>query len=118
MIDDIYLRYIQFRALHRIFYTNNTLFKMVIKESDICNMYNKKNDSNEHMLLKCEKTANLWSNVTDWIRHIGLVEYEICDKDRILGAIDALAGPMLLSSTQRGLFLMLRSLIKFLIYIL
>ena len=28
MFDDVYLRYIQFRTMHRRFFTNNILFKM------------------------------------------------------------------------------------------
>ena len=35
MFDDIYLRYIQFRTLHRRFFTNNLLHKMRIKDSNM-----------------------------------------------------------------------------------
>ena len=34
IIDDIYLRYIQFRSLHRRLYTNNILYKIGIKDSE------------------------------------------------------------------------------------
>ena len=37
-IDDIYLRYIQYRTLHRRFYTNNVLCKIGIKDTEICNI--------------------------------------------------------------------------------
>ena len=59
-IDDIYLRYIQFRTLHRRFFTNNILLKMGIKDSSICNLCNREEDSNEHMLINCQISSNLW----------------------------------------------------------
>ena len=37
-------------------------------------------DSNEHMLLKCDKAAPLLNNVVDWIREFAIVEYEIGGK--------------------------------------
>ena len=46
---DEYLRYIQFRTLHRRFFTNNILLKMGIKDSSICNLCNREEDSNEHI---------------------------------------------------------------------
>ena len=36
MFDDVYLRYIQFRTLHRRFFTNNILVKMKQKPSILC----------------------------------------------------------------------------------
>ena len=36
MFDDVYLRYTQFRTLHRRFFTNNILFKMNQKASNLC----------------------------------------------------------------------------------
>ena len=59
MFDDIYLRYIQFRTLHRRFFTNNILFKMRIKDSPLCNFRQKYDDSNKHMLIECEKVKSL-----------------------------------------------------------
>ena len=56
-------------------------------ESDMSNMCNVEVDSNEHMhmLFECEKSTSLWQSVIDWIRQIGIAEYEICEKDKILG---------------------------------
>ena len=53
IIDDTYLRYIQFRTLHRRFYTNDILHKIGIKDSDMCSLCKKEKDSNEHMLIQC-----------------------------------------------------------------
>ena len=49
------------------------------------NMCNVEVDSNEHMLFECEKSTSLWQSVIGWIRQIGIVEYEICEEDNILG---------------------------------
>ena len=53
-IDGIYLRYIQFRTLHRRFYTNNILHKIGINDSETCGLCNREKDSNEHMLMLCD----------------------------------------------------------------
>ena len=60
-VEDIYLRYIQFGTLHRLFYTNKILCKMGIKD------------------------IQLWSNAEDWINEIGLVEYNLTNKIKNIG---------------------------------
>ena len=85
IIDDTYLRYIQFRTLHRRFYTNNILHKIEIKDSDICGLCKKEKDSNEHMLIQCEVSNTIWINVQSWIQEIGIEDYIITDEKKILG---------------------------------
>ena len=46
MFDGIYLRYIQFRTLHRRFYTDNLLYKMGLKDSPLCDFCHSFEDSN------------------------------------------------------------------------
>ena len=75
-INDIYLRYIQYRTLHRRFYTTNVLCKIGIKDTDICNICKTEVDSNEHMLLFCKGSDLLWKNTENWIRNIGLIDYD------------------------------------------
>ena len=87
MFDDIYLRYIQFRTLHRRFYTNNILFKMRIKDSPLCNFRNEHEDSNEHMLIECDNVKSLWLEVENWISDIGVVNYHINNRTIILGEL-------------------------------
>ena len=60
MFDDKYLRYIQFRALHRRFFTNNILYKMRIKDSPLCNFGL---SEDEHVLIECDKVKALWLKV-------------------------------------------------------
>ena len=76
-IDDIYLRYIQYRTLHRRFYTTNVLCKICIKDTDICNICKTEVDSNEHMLLFCKGSDSLWKSTENWSRNIGLIDYDL-----------------------------------------
>ena len=85
MVDDVYLRYIQFRTLHRRFYTNDILFRMKIKNSSLCEMCNIEEDSIEHMLITCPKSDKLWRDVESWLEEIGLTEYNIDEQKIILG---------------------------------
>ena len=87
MFDDIYLRYIQFRTLHRRFFTNNILHKMRIKDSPLCNFCVQKEDSNEHMLIECEIVQTLWHNIEEWISAIGVIDYSITNSVIILGEL-------------------------------
>ena len=75
-IDYIYLRYIQYRTLHRRFYTYNILCKIGIKDTEQCNLCKNGRDSSDHMLINCNISKLLWKNTEKWIRNIGLEEYE------------------------------------------
>ena len=88
IINDIYMRYIQFRTLHRRFYTNNILHEIGIKDSEICGRCNRENDSNEHMLILCDVSNALWSSVESWIRDIGIDEYSISNEIFLGGELD------------------------------
>ena len=83
----IYLRYIQFRTLHRRFFTNNILHKMRIKDSPLCNFCAQKEDSNEHMLIECETVQTLWHQIEEWISSIGVMDYSITNSVIILGEL-------------------------------
>ena len=85
LVDDIYLRYIQFRTLHRRFLTNNLFYKMKMKPSPLCEMCNTDEDSNEHMLIKCTISQRLWREVEGWLSEIGLANYMIDEQKIILG---------------------------------
>ena len=48
-MDDIYLKYIQFRTLHYRYFTNNILAKIGIMDNNICSMCKVGIDCNYHM---------------------------------------------------------------------
>ena len=87
MFDDMYLRYIQFRTLHRRFFTNDILFKMKQKPSTLCDFCQNEEDSNEHMFLRCVVVKQLWREVENWISQVGVVDYVITEEIIILGEL-------------------------------
>ena len=72
---DTYLKYVQFRTLHHRFFTNEKLFKMGIKKSNLCCFCQTHVDSIEHMFLQCEISLELWESVENWLRSLGMVNY-------------------------------------------
>ena len=74
---DCYLKYTQFRTLHRRFFTNDKLCKMGIKKSDICTFCKNDVDSVEHMLFICPVIVDLWKEVNNWITELGFVNYNL-----------------------------------------
>ena len=87
LIDDIYLKYIQFRALHYRFYTND-LLKCRIATTDVCSQCKTVKDSNSHMLLYCTLSSNLWDHVEGWIQDLGMENYHLTARRKILGDLD------------------------------
>ena len=82
---DTYLKYIQFRTLHHRFYTNEKLFKMGIKKSNLCCFCQIHVDSLEHMFLQCDISLELWESVENWIRALGMENYNISASRIVLG---------------------------------
>ena len=85
---DTYLKYIQFRTLHHRFYTNELLFKMGIKNSNLCSLCLREVDSVSHMLLSCKTSRDLWSEVENWIQELGMLNYNLSPDKIILGDIE------------------------------
>ena len=75
IFTDCYLKYTQFRTLHRRYYTNDKLYKMGIKNNDRCTFCLEEPDSVEHMILRCEKIKNLWNGIQNWIIEIGFIGF-------------------------------------------
>ena len=48
-------------------------------------MCNSEMDSNEHMLINCRISQQLWSEVELWLSEIGLKDYKIDETKIILG---------------------------------
>ena len=88
LIDDIYLKYIQFRTLHYRFYTNDLLLKCKISTTDICSQCKITKDSNPYMLLYCTLSNNLLDHVERWIRNLGMENYHLTDRRKILGDLE------------------------------
>ena len=79
VVDDIYLKYIQFRTLHYRYFTNDILAKIGIMDNNKCSMCKVGIDSNYHMLIDCPATISLWTEVQNWIRSLGMEAYSQAD---------------------------------------
>ena len=88
LFTDCYLKYTQFRTLHRRFYTNEKLHKMGIKTTSSCIFCKTHQDSVEHMLLYCPIITELWKKVCTWLIEVGLVDYNLTESKIILGDIE------------------------------
>ena len=60
---------------------------MDIKDNPNCNMCNTVSDSNSHMLIYCEKSRKLWSDVERWINQQGVQDYILTENSIITGDI-------------------------------
>ena len=87
-IDDTFLRHSQFRTLHYRYYTNNILLKCKIIDNDTCSLCQLSKDSNFHMLIDCVISQDVWSQVERWIRSLGMLDYILTDRRKILGDLE------------------------------
>ena len=105
LYKDTYLKYIQFRTLHHRFFTNEKLFKMGIKGSDICGFCQVHTDSIEHMFLECEISINLWDEVQEWIQTLGMDNYNLSQSRIILGDMEnAMSINTIISLTKKVIY--------------
>ena len=54
----------------------------------MCSMCQTESDSNPHMLLHCQKSKKLWSDVERWINHLGVNDYVLTENSIITGDIN------------------------------
>ena len=66
-IDCTYVRYLQFRLLHRIIFTNELLYHMKIVDGPECPLCNNIPETIEHAFLECQKIHTLWGQVEIWL---------------------------------------------------
>ena len=85
---DTYLKYIQFRTLYHRFFTNEKLFNIGIKKSNLCCFCKVSVDSIDHMFLQCEISLELLRNIGYWIRELGMENYNLSNSKTVLGDLD------------------------------
>ena len=102
-----YLKYIHFRTLHNRFFTNEKLFKMSIKPSNLCGFSKTEIDSKltRTYVLKCEVSKNLWSDINNWIVDLGMANYHLSERKGIIGDLEnALAINTIILITKKVVF--------------
>ena len=83
---DTYSKYIQLRMLQHRFYTNEKLFKIGIKKSDLCSFCGTNVDSVD--TLQCAISRDLWSSVESWIVEFGMENDHLSIPRNILGDLE------------------------------
>ena len=79
MVDDLNLKYTQFRTLYFRFFTNDMLIKSNLTNSDMCSILGKsKKDSIVHVVLNCIHVCELWDQVCEWIASTGNIVTDNC----------------------------------------
>ena len=90
---------------HHRFYTNEKLFIMGLVQSNLCSMCKTEVDSIEHMFLGCPHSMELWENVTDWIRELGMFNYILTASRMIIGDLEnALAINTIILHTKKVIY--------------
>jgi hypothetical protein len=54
------LCWFQYRIIHRILGTNTFLYKIKVKDCNLCTFYKEEPETIEHLLWGCHKVSDLW----------------------------------------------------------
>ena len=65
---DTQIKWFQLRLLHRILATNTYLFKIGIKDDELCTFCKILPESLEHLFWECPISKAFWEELTDWIK--------------------------------------------------
>ena len=66
--QDTYLRWLQYRILHRILPTQRLLFFMKISNSPLCSLCLQEEETLDHMFWECDQVQQFWSDFLDWLQ--------------------------------------------------
>ena len=64
---DTKLHWFQYRILHSIIATNNSLTKMHIRQNNTCSFCNNEVEKIEHLFWQCNIVNEFWENVDQWL---------------------------------------------------
>ena len=65
--NDINLRWFNYRIAHRILATNDYLFKIKIRNSNLCSFCGNEVETLKHLFISCELVDNIWTLLEQWI---------------------------------------------------
>ena len=68
-IQENYLIYFQYRVLNRILGIKYIRKKMGLASNDICSLCHKDTETLLHLFCSCEKSSNLWKEISRWINN-------------------------------------------------
>ena len=65
--NDINLRWFNYKIAHRILATNDYLFKIKIRNSNLCSFCGNEVETLKHLFISCELVDNIWTLLQQWI---------------------------------------------------
>ena len=65
--NDINLRWFNYRIAHRILTTNDYVFKIKIRSSNLCSFFGNEVETLKHLLISCELVDNIWTLLELWM---------------------------------------------------
>ena len=63
------LREFQFKLLHRRIATNDYLYKIGLKQSDLCTFCGEETENLTHLFLRCKYSKSFWEEFSQWLAH-------------------------------------------------
>jgi hypothetical protein len=68
------LCWFQYRIIHRILGTNTFLYKIKVKDCNLCTFCKEEPETIEHLLWGCHKVSDLWHELNRWIFEMTYIE--------------------------------------------
>ena len=66
--------FFQFKFLHRRLPTNSFLYKIAIKDNDLCTFLQEEIDTLLHLFWQCQVTSLFWGTFFQWLRSCSLIQ--------------------------------------------
>ena len=85
MNENAYQKYLQFKLLHLRTATNEKLFKMNIKNTNICPLCKSHIESINHVFLECNFVIILWNDIEKWIKKCTKKTVKLTNIEKIFG---------------------------------
>ena len=68
------LCWFQYRIIHRILGTNTFLYKIKVKDCNLCTFCKEEPETIEHLLWGCHQVSDLWHGLNRWIFQLTYIE--------------------------------------------
>jgi len=62
-----YIHSFQYKLIHQITCTNSLLYKMKIKQTDLCDSCNSEKETITHLFVNCPRVVQFWEDLRNWI---------------------------------------------------
>ena len=85
LVRDTRIQMFQYKITHRILACKRNLFLWKIEPNDLCSICSQQVDTIEHHLVTCNKVANFWAQVFNWLKASLKVSFPVGTYERLFG---------------------------------